>query len=82
MRCGCSQCSAYMVQLENGLKSGCICPECGNFCDYCMGTQSHPKTKEAIAAMYSGIEPYTQSENLRNDTAATPDTGFDWRRIL
>ena len=42
MRCGCPDCGTYMVQREQGLKSGCVCPACFFACADCMGTERPP----------------------------------------
>lgn len=81
MRCGCSVCSAYMVQLENGLKSGCVCPECGNFCSYCMGTVQQPKTADELAKIYSRqIDGQAYSAVAFEHPAE--ELGRDWRKRL
>lgn len=42
MRCSCPACGVYMVQHEQGLESGCVCPECFTKCSACMGTKQPP----------------------------------------
>lgn len=39
MRCSCILCGTYMVHSQRG-ESRCICPECGNTCDICMGNRN------------------------------------------
>lgn len=39
MRCSCTNCGVYMIQSE-GSHLGCVCPECGNRCTACLGTDS------------------------------------------
>ena len=39
MRCACQVCDTYMVHSE-GLSLGCVCPNCGNRCRACLGTDS------------------------------------------
>lgn len=39
MRCSCILCGAYMIHSQRG-KSRCICPECENTCDICMGNSN------------------------------------------
>lgn len=36
MRCGCPECGVYMVQQEQGLQSGCVCPHCRHRCRACV----------------------------------------------
>ena len=39
MRCNCQVCGTYMVHAESfGL--GCVCPECGQRCKQCLGTNT------------------------------------------
>lgn len=37
MQCGCPECGRLMVQAQRGLRSCCVCPDCGNTCGVCMG---------------------------------------------
>lgn len=39
MRCSCANCGVYMIQSESS-HLGCVCPECGNRCTACLGTDS------------------------------------------
>lgn len=39
MRCSCTNCGVYMIQSEDS-HLGCVCPECGNRCVACLGTDS------------------------------------------
>lgn len=39
MRCSCRQCGTYMMHSE-GPELGCVCPECGERCKVCLGTNS------------------------------------------
>ena len=39
MRCMCRKCGTDMVQADDE-KLGCICPECFNRCNDCLGTNS------------------------------------------
>lgn len=39
MRCSCRNCGVYMVQSEDS-HLGCVCPECGERCTACLGTNS------------------------------------------
>ena len=39
MRCGCTECGAYMIHSE-GPNIACVCPECGARCSACLGTDS------------------------------------------
>ena len=38
MRCGCSQCGAFMIHAEG--RETCVCPECGHRCSACLGTDT------------------------------------------
>ncbi|MDD3920210.1 MAG: hypothetical protein PHO41_03400 [Eubacteriales bacterium] len=48
MRCSCKACGTYMVQHEQGLESGCICPECFSKCNACMGTEQPPVSAASL----------------------------------
>lgn len=39
MRCSCTVCDTYMVHAES-MALGCVCPECGNRCTACLGTNT------------------------------------------
>lgn len=39
MRCSCRNCGVYMIQSEDS-HLGCVCPECGERCTACLGTNS------------------------------------------
>lgn len=39
MRCSCRNCGVYMAQSEDA-HLGCVCPECGERCTACLGTNS------------------------------------------
>ena len=58
MRCTCQNCGAYMVQDEKGLFSRCVCPECFQTCNACMGTAQGPLDKERLQKMLLERERY------------------------
>ena len=39
MRCSCRNCGTYMIQPDD-LILGCVCPDCGERCTACLGTNS------------------------------------------
>jgi len=39
MRCSCQVCGTYMVHSES-FELGCVCPECGQRCKQCLGTNT------------------------------------------
>jgi len=39
MRCSCKKCGTYMVQADD-LTLGCRCPDCGERCTACLGTNT------------------------------------------
>ncbi len=39
MRCSCRECGTYMIQAESD-HLGCVCPDCGNRCQDCLGTDT------------------------------------------
>ena len=49
MRCSCKVCKTYMVHAPD-IKMGCICPECKNRCNACLGTNT-VKSKEELKNM-------------------------------
>lgn len=49
MRCGCPECGTYMVQREQGLMSGCVCPACFYACRDCMGSDTPPAALDELA---------------------------------
>ena len=51
MRCSCKNCGVYMIQSEDS-HLGCVCPECGNRCTACLGTNS-VMDREAVRALKS-----------------------------
>ena len=58
MRCSCQVCGTYMVHSES-MQLGCICPECGQRCKQCLGTNSvvsKENLKQAALGLISDIE--------------------------
>ncbi len=49
MRCSCRNCGVYMVQSEDS-HLGCVCPECGERCTACLGTNS-VMSRESIESL-------------------------------
>ncbi len=49
MRCSCRNCGVYMVQSEDS-HLGCVCPECGERCTACLGTNSM-MSRESIESL-------------------------------
>jgi len=49
MRCSCRYCGVYMVQSEDS-HLGCVCPECGERCTACLGTNS-VMSRESIESL-------------------------------
>ena len=49
MRCSCRMCGTYMIQAESD-RLGCVCPECGNRCADCLGTDT-VVPRERLAAL-------------------------------
>lgn len=64
MRCGCPACGIYMVQQEQGLDSGCICPNCLHTCGACMGTPQQPVSRDALAQQLQTLQAYYEEEKL------------------
>ncbi len=63
MRCGCSVCSTYMVQRENGLESGCVCPACFFTCSACMGTVQSPVSGDALRSLIESRERIVETND-------------------
>ncbi len=49
MRCACPNCGAFMPQAEG--KALCVCTDCGNTCDACLGGSSQPMSLDKIKAL-------------------------------
>ncbi|MEG1810253.1 MAG: hypothetical protein RR232_00710 [Clostridia bacterium] len=79
MRCSCRNCGTYMVQTEQGLSSGCKCPECFAVCRDCMGSVQKPLSAEQLSAMV--LADITDDEN-EIITGSAEQTPGDWRRYL
>lgn len=80
MRCSCQKCGTYMIQSEEGLKSGCRCPDCGHMCRDCMGSIQGPMTPEELREAFAFILPPEESwEAPEIDQDEQP---VDWRRYL
>ena len=69
MRCSCQNCGTYMVQDEKGLQSRCICPQCFNTCNACMGTQQQPVQREGLALIAFLREQHGEKEQPREMVA-------------
>ena len=64
MRCSCQNCGAYMVHAES-LELGCVCPECGNRCKACLGTNS--------VVSRDGLKNLADDPSIMNDLFSDPD---------
>ncbi len=53
MRCSCLRCGVYMAQSDDS-HLGCVCPECGNRCTACLGTNS-VMTREQIKNLKTDV---------------------------
>ena len=69
MRCSCQNCGTYMVQDEKGLDSRCICPQCFNTCNACMGTAQKPEHREGLELIAFLRERYDE----RVESAGEPE---------
>ena len=38
MRCGCTECGAFMIHADG--EEACVCPACGRRCAACLGTNT------------------------------------------
>ena len=57
MRCSCMNCGVYMIQSDDA-HLGCVCPECGNRCTACLGTNT-VMDKEIVKSLKS--DPFLAS---------------------
>ena len=58
MRCSCRNCGTYMIQADD-LTLGCVCPECGERCTACLGTDtvlSPEQIRDLHPELFSWIE--------------------------
>ncbi len=60
MRCSCRECGNYMVQAESE-HLGCVCPDCGNRCTDCLGTDT-VVSRDRIQAL--AFDPRFSPESL------------------
>ena len=52
MRCSCRVCGTYMVQREQGVESGCVCPTCFATCSACVTPEGgQPLSPEQLRAV-------------------------------
>ena len=68
MRCGCQVCGTYMAQSE-GIELGCVCPECGNRCKQCLGTNtvvSREDLKKAAQDYLRNLEKRASDDEWRS----------------
>ena len=63
MRCSCRSCGTYMVQADD-MKLGCVCPECGERCTACLGTNT-VISREAFLRMKNGGDADVERELRR-----------------
>lgn len=71
MRCSCRMCGTYMVQVEHGLQSGCKCPDCGNECHDCMGSEQPPMSVEQLKERMEFYALTGQIEQAEFESCAT-----------
>lgn len=62
MRCSCMNCGVYMIQSDDA-HLGCVCPECGNRCTACLGTNT-VMDKETVKSLKS--DPFLASMLLEH----------------
>ena len=69
MRCSCQNCGTYMVHSES-FQLGCVCPECGQRCKQCLGTNtvvSKEDLKNAAMRYVSDIkESFSEDDEYRD----------------
>ena len=72
MRCSCRECGTYMIQAESE-RLGCVCPECGNRCRDCLGTDT-VVPRDQLAKLAS--DPRFSPESLA-ETFESPADGYE-----
>lgn len=70
MRCSCQVCGTYMVHSESSY-FGCVCPECGQRCRQCLGTDSVVSKEDLQAAMKMFTARYTMDELINAEVSAS-----------
>ena len=69
MRCSCQNCGTYMVHSES-FQLGCVCPECGQRCKQCLGTNtlvSREDLKQAALRFSDDIKESFREEDEYRD---------------
>lgn len=66
MRCGCAECGAYMAHSE-GLALGCVCPQCGNRCTACLGTNTVISREELKRWKEDPVTEHLLLDKIRQD---------------
>ena len=77
MRCSCKVCGTYMVQADSDLL-GCVCPDCGNRCRDCLGTDT-VVSRESLRALAADPRffPENIAANFRRDEDVYGDDSDD-----
>ena len=71
MRCSCQVCGTYMVQSES-LELGCVCPECGQRCKQCLGTNSVVSRENLKAAALRILMDARVQEEISDEYDSDP----------
>ncbi|MBQ3761623.1 MAG: hypothetical protein II875_06400 [Clostridia bacterium] len=71
MRCSCQVCGTYMVQSES-LELGCVCPECGQRCKQCLGTNSVVSRENLKAAAQRILMDARVQEEISDEYDSDP----------
>ncbi len=78
MRCGCAECGAYMVHSE-GLTLGCVCPQCGNRCTACLGTNTVVSREELRRWKQDLLAERLVLDRIRQDEARGDEEALEER---
>ena len=73
MRCSCRICQTYMIQADSD-HLGCVCPQCGNRCQDCLGTDT-VVSRDNLARL--AMDPRFSPENIARNFAAYPEDEED-----
>ena len=73
MRCSCKVCGTYMVQREQGVQSGCVCPECFYTCSACISPEGgQPLSADQLRSVLMSRQFLDREEEGYSDPFHSP----------
>ena len=73
MRCSCKVCGTYMVQREQGVESGCVCPECFYTCSACISPEGgQPLSADQLRSVLMSRQFLDREEEGYSDPFHSP----------